>query len=356
MKISLSLPILFAAGIIFPGSSAHGQANSLTIGDPAPALAPHKWVKGTPIDKLQKGQLYVVEFWATWCGPCKAAIPHLTEIAKEFKGQVEVIGIDVWETNSAKEPYLPKVEAFVKSQGAQMDYHVAADAPDGRLAKSWLTAFGEAGIPTSFVVDKEGKIAWIGHDPKELQTVLQSVVGGKFDVAAARAKRESDKKPWVELQAAFGKRDFPAALAILKSAIEKYPQDKGEFMFYYFVALSHTDPTKFKSEATAYIDEREKSADVYNMMTAIIANEKGLPKEIYQWGLTLVDAGAKLKIREALFLNIGKDICLNLNDLPGALRYAEAAVTSSQGDTNCTDNFRNRMKDERDELKKKIGG
>ena len=53
----------------------------LKVGDPAPPLSVSKWVKGTP-NKLTPGKVHVVEFWATWCGPCKATIPHITELSK----------------------------------------------------------------------------------------------------------------------------------------------------------------------------------------------------------------------------------------------------------------------------------
>src|SRR5687768_4785612 len=85
---------------------------SLKVGDPAPKLQVDKWVKGEPIKELEKGKVYVLECWATWCGPCVQAIPHVTELQKKYKDKgLVVIGMNVWE-NDVKE-----VEPFVKKMG-----------------------------------------------------------------------------------------------------------------------------------------------------------------------------------------------------------------------------------------------
>src|SRR3954465_3678232 len=75
---------------------------TLKPGDTAPPLAVSKWVKGEPVKKMEKGKVYVLECWATWCGPCVAAIPHVTELQKKFKDKdLIVIGMNVWENNDS---------------------------------------------------------------------------------------------------------------------------------------------------------------------------------------------------------------------------------------------------------------
>src|SRR5688572_6824044 len=70
---------------------------ALMIGDPAPAIQVAEWVQGKPVAKFEPGSMYVVEFWATWCGPCKVAIPHLNELSKTYAGKVQFIGVSVSE-------------------------------------------------------------------------------------------------------------------------------------------------------------------------------------------------------------------------------------------------------------------
>src|SRR6516162_2697418 len=75
---------------------------TLKIGDPAPKLQSGKYVQGEAVKEFQKGKAYIVEFWATWCGPCRISIPHLNETYEKYKDKgLIVIGMDCWEKDES---------------------------------------------------------------------------------------------------------------------------------------------------------------------------------------------------------------------------------------------------------------
>ena len=154
----------------------------LWVGSSAPELSIAKFVKGDSVDSFEEGQVYVVEFWATWCGPCIAAFPHLTEIQADYGEDVRFIGVNVWEREKGQER-MEMVEKFVAKQGDRMGYTVAVE--DGSsMADNWMTAAGQGGIPAAFIVDGNSKIAWIGH-PMQIDEPLEAVVAGEFDSETA---------------------------------------------------------------------------------------------------------------------------------------------------------------------------
>ena len=154
-------------------SAAMGQMTNLHVGDQAPGLDVAKWVKGQET-KVEEGTVYIVEFWATWCAPCRKTIPHLTELQKEYEGQgLRVIGVSTEDEKT--------VANFVRAQGSKMDYTVVVDKFNA-TERAWMNSAGQKGIPTAFIVDRKGKVQFIGSPFDEhFDTVVSLVVRGRYD-------------------------------------------------------------------------------------------------------------------------------------------------------------------------------
>lgn len=197
----------------------------LKPGDKAPAIAVANWVKGEPLTGFEKDKVYVVEFWATWCQPCRVSIPHLSSLQEEYKDKgVTIIGV------TSKDPRnsLDQVNAMVKDFGDKMNYHVAFD--DGRKTNdAYMKAAKQNGIPTAFIVDREGKLAWIGH-PMAMDKVLAAVVEGKWNDAERQKIADAEKAEaqlGSQLGEAFQSGDADKIIAASNKAIELRGDDAG---------------------------------------------------------------------------------------------------------------------------------
>lgn len=163
--------------------------DTLSVGDQAPGLDVQTWVKGEET-AIETGNVYVIEFWATWCPPCRDSIPHLTGLQKKYADQgLVVIGISGEEQDV--------VEPFVKKMGGQMDYTVAVDRRSS-TNRAWMQAAGIKGIPAAFIVDQTGKIVFMGNphpkaDGEEMDRILARVMSGRYN-----PQLERQAKPMIQ--------------------------------------------------------------------------------------------------------------------------------------------------------------
>jgi thiol-disulfide isomerase/thioredoxin len=231
-----------------PADPPSAAAAKLTVGDKAPALQVEKFLKGEPVKEFKAGRIYVVEFWATWCGPCKASMPHLTDLQKKFQEKVTFIGVNIREDKQGyTEKTLGKVEDFVKNNGEKLGYTIAFDGAARAADKAYMDAAGQMGIPTAFIITPDAKIAFIGHpmDPG-FDGTIEKLVAGKFDMKEAIAAykeqqaadaAEDDVRKFVKLLNA---KDYDQAYALAAKLLEGPAAKDPQFMNE--IAWSIVDP------------------------------------------------------------------------------------------------------------------
>jgi thiol-disulfide isomerase/thioredoxin len=280
------------------------QSSLLNIGDPAPPLRVQEWIKGSPVQKFEKGRIYVLEFWATWCKPCIAAMPHLSAIARQYKDQVTAIGVDIYESHVRPVKSNQKVKAFVDSMGNRMDFTVAIEDSNFTVA-DWIKATQEEnnGIPKTFVVNAEGKLAWIGH-PSKLDEVLDKIMNNTWDAHEALIRRNENKRLAIlddslkfELMR-FTRNDFnindtdkpDSVLLMINEIVRNEPNLKyaPSITSNTFSALLKTDPhAAYEYGKTAIVTPSYDGEPPYDIIISLIdwySDKLKLTAEIYELG------------------------------------------------------------------------
>jgi thiol-disulfide isomerase/thioredoxin len=343
IALTLGAGAALAAAQAPPAAPARPAAPPVTlhVGDAAPAISVEKWLKGSPAN-LNDGKVHVVEFWATWCGPCKVGMPHLSELAEKYRGQVVFSGISVWESSHSKDKsvdQMPKVSAFVNNAHDMMDYTVAADGSTATMAKTWLAAAGQNGIPCAFVVDQHGKIAWIGHPLMGLEEVLPMVLAGKLDADAAakikadwNAKLQSGQPEIRDLQAAMQAKDNAKVLSLCDKVLADMPFAVPTIASMRYAALVNTDPDAAARYGAEILVKYHNAPLVLSTVAGMIADETSpiTGKRDYALALQLVKQATNCLQGEVSVSSTYASVLAKSGDPNGAVQWQSDAIKVMQ--------------------------
>ena len=201
-----------------PAAPAAPTTLALSIGSKAPIPEISDFVRGEKPTFFEPGKVYVIEFWATWCPPCRQSMPHLTKLAEDMKSKgVVIVGVSDEKVETVR-TFLEKDEWKQKAR-----YTLATD-PDRSTHKAYMEASGQGGIPTAFIV-KEGVVQWIGH-PMEMDAPLAKIVDGTWDPKTAKQTFEDSVAEEMkamgrqnDMTKAIDSKDWDKAVALIDAEI-----------------------------------------------------------------------------------------------------------------------------------------
>lgn len=200
----------------------------LVIGDVAPAISISRWINGESFTTYTPDKVHVVEFWATWCGPCLASMPHIASLQAEYGDKVTIVGVTAEDAETVTGFMEQASGTGDKKWSEVLTYRIALD-DNGKTNASFMEAAGQNGIPCAFIVGKTGLIEWIGH-PVEIDEPLKQIVDGNWDSEKAKlaAKEAAEVRDALneigpQVDEAVSSGDFSRAVSLVEGLITRFP-------------------------------------------------------------------------------------------------------------------------------------
>jgi len=205
----------------------------ISIGTRAPQINVGHWVNPPDYEiSFGDGHVYVIEFWATWCGPCLDEMPNLVDLQSRYKkNEVRVLAISsesedalarlMDRQNSARENPSKGGEQKATLEEIAKVVAVGAD-PDGTTTGDFMVAANIRAIPTTFVIGKSGLVEYIGM-PSGASDVVSMLCADKWDrekFAAKYAGHQRANNEFQEVNELIARQDFTGAIKLADELIE----------------------------------------------------------------------------------------------------------------------------------------
>ncbi len=328
--MKLSWILCFSMALAASGARVSAEPR---IGDVAPPLKIKEWVRGEPVNlsKDAAKKIHMVEFWATWCPPCKASVPLLTQIQKRYSKDLVIIGV------TDPDPYRnspTEIKQFVKEQGTNMSYTVALD-DGGATSKAYLPS-EMVGIPIAFLVARDGRIAWQGSplDPA-MEKVISDMVAGKYDVSAAKSAagvEQEVSKRFQSLEAAYQMGEIDV---VWKGVIDILKIDPAnEMAMQLLTGIYASEPKRaeeFKTVIRGHISKHKSNAKAMHILAVTLCGNDDYASRTPDLALEAAKAAYEAS-KESWAVEIYAKALYHVGNLDRAISLQQQAVAAASDD------------------------
>jgi len=330
------------------------EVKPLTIGDRAPAIDVAHWMKGEAVREFEAGKVYVMEFWATWCGPCRAGMPHISELQAKFREYgVTIVGVsseekevvEKWMASSAGDAEQAKM-----TWADRMGYTVAVDT-DRSVSNEYMRAAGQRFIPTAFIVGKSGLVEWVGS-PRVMEEVIEAVLHDSWDRESFKVKFEEKRradeaqmKLDEKLRSARKNGDWNAVVAALDEAISANPKDLNLKMDKFQTLLvSAGRPADAYAFGTDLLSASWDDPMVLNTVAWFVVDAKGVEPRDLAFAMKAISRAAELtKQGDPAILDTLARIHFEAGDVAKAIEIQEKAVALVDPASSMAEGIRNAL-------------
>jgi thiol-disulfide isomerase/thioredoxin len=302
----------------------------LGIGDANPGLQIAKWMKGSPVDEPLTDKVHVVEFWATWCGPCRVGMPHISKLQTEYGEEVAFIGVTREDEG--------KVARFLESESPDgriwdevIQYRLAID--DRAWSNSaYMRAAGQNGIPCAFVVGRDGVVEWIGH-PARIDEPLKQIVEGSWDREAAIVQFQQQER-LREISAQIARltrsKDWDGALELLDQLEVETGKSTGLLQHRLRILESAGRSSEASAVRTQLVEEAWNDASMLNEIAWTTATSRGSPD--LELALKAAERASELREnKDPAVLDTVARCFYELGQLEKAITWQRLAVEHNNG-------------------------